>query len=128
MSDDKVWQEFYCGECQGYIRIRINMNLNCEIEFECPNCGHKHRRVIRDGVIKENGRFANEPKFELTPMKSAYSKEPWTKKMRDANGWGGRRDGAVVTQENARDAFTDNYMHELWFERYGGKESEDSYS
>lgn len=122
---DKVWQEFYCGNCVGYIKVRININVNCEVEVECPNCGHKHRRIFRDGVIYENGRYANEPKFELTPTKSAYSKKPWTAKMAgkpagsyDSN----RRDAAVIKEGDGRDAFSSQHFRDRWFELYGGKE------
>ena len=124
---DKIWQEFYCGECNGYIRIKLNMQLNCEIEFVCPGksgkCGHKHRRVIRDGIIRENGRFANEPKFELVPTQSAYSKEPWTSQMKKAaekNHHSGRREGVPITKESPRDAFSEQQFRDRWFELYGG--------
>ncbi len=92
---DKIYQEFYCGECDGFIRLAIHANLNHEFWFECPNCQHKHQRVIRDGVIFEYGRFKDEPKFELMVPKSAYSKNPWTKRMKDG---GSRRDGALMDE------------------------------
>jgi predicted RNA-binding Zn-ribbon protein involved in translation (DUF1610 family) len=92
---DKIYQEFYCGECIGFIRLAINANLNHEFWFECPNCGHQHRRVIRDGVIFEDGRFTNEPKFEIIVPKSAYSKTPFTAQM---NGKGAKRNAAVMDE------------------------------
>ena len=92
---ERVRQEFYCGECDGFIRLSIHCNVNHEFHFECPNCGHQHRRVIRDGVIYENGRYTDEPSFELILPKSAYSKEPWTAKMSTETK---RRDAVVMDQ------------------------------
>ena len=130
MSNDtleKVWQEFYCGECVGYVRIKINMQLNCEIFFECPNCGHKHQRVIRNGVILEKGRFKDDPVFDLTPTKAAYSKKPWTAAMKageESGHWSDRRNGAVITKGSGRDAFTSQHFRDRWFERFGGVQNE----
>jgi len=95
---DRVYQEFYCGERQGFIRVGIHQGLNHEFWFECPNCKHKHQRVIRNGQIFENGRFGNEPSFELTVPKSAYSKEPFTKKMKEGKNYTDRRDGALMDE------------------------------
>jgi len=122
---EKIWQEFYCGECQGYIRLQLNPNLNHEFWFECPNCGHQHRRVMRNGMIQENGRHQDEPSYELCPTKSAYSKEPWTKHFVEATQYSERRDSAVMTQETVRrDAFTENLLRDRWLERFGGLQNE----
>jgi hypothetical protein len=71
------------------MRVKLNMALNMEVEVVCPKCGHKHRRVIKDGQIFENGRYASSIKEEICPPPSAYSKEPWTTAMKKAEekGW-----------------------------------------
>lgn len=101
----RVLQEFYCGECEGYIRVKLNMAINNEVDVECPNCHHKHRRCIKDGEISERGRFTSDAIEEICPTIAAYSKEPITKKMRDAHktkSYADRRDGVVVGEEEMR--------------------------
>ena len=117
---DKVTQEFYCGECNGFIWLSVNKHLNHEFWFCCPNCGHKHRRVMRDGEIIEKGRFGSEPVEELIVTKSAYSTEPQTKTMRDNYS---RRDGAVVDNNNAKEELSPE-RYNRWFERFGGLQNE----
>ena len=104
---EKVYQEFYCHECDGYIRLGISTALNHGFWFECPNCSHKHQRVIRDGQIFENGRFQNEPKFEIVVPKSAYAKESMTAKMKELTSMQ-RRDGVVIENRS--------FMNDRWAE------------
>ena len=125
-----VWQEFYCGNCQGYILVKLNLALNMIVEVCCPGwhgddtsklCKHKHLRCIKDGRIFENGRKEGQCKEEICPPRSAYSKEPFTKHMRDvtqANAWKEKRDGAVIKDSN--DLVRDAMMQEIWFEKFGG--------
>jgi hypothetical protein len=122
-----VWQEFYCGNCGGYFRVKLNMALNIIVDVCCPGwlgedttkpCLHKHRRCIKDGRIEENGRDG-QFKEEICPPRSAYSKEPLTKHMKDCTDtWRGKRDGAVIKED--KDLVRDAFMQELWFEKYGG--------
>jgi len=119
--DEKIWQEFYCGECQGYFRVKLNIALNHEVEMVCPKCKHKHRRCIKDGVIYEGGRYATSCKEEICPPLSAYSKEPLTRKMEKTKY---ARDGVVIDKEDdlsKRHPSTDSMLRERWFELYGGK-------
>lgn len=116
---EKIWQEFYCGECQGYFRFRLNIILNYEVEVVCPNCQHKHRRCIENGIIYEKGRFKTNIKEEICPPKSSYSKEPLTRKMEESRH---KRDGVVI--DKADDFSTKNpaartIIQERWFELYG---------
>lgn len=120
--DDKIWQEFYCGECEGYFRVKLNVSLNRGVEMVCPNCGHKHHRYIKDGVIFEFGRNENSPKEEILPPKSAYSKEPLTARMAKSVRWEDRRNGSVINQEedlNPRNGIADDMIKDRWFELYG---------
>lgn len=106
-----VWQEFYCGECDGHIDVKLNIALNHEVEVKCPNCGHEHRRVVRNGQIFEDGRYQSSYVEKLKPVKAAYHKEPKTVRMKTKN-FDARRDGAVV--QSPRDL-----INESWFDRYG---------
>lgn len=122
----RIWQEFYCGHCQGYIKIKLNMELNQGIEVVCPNCGHEHRRVIVDGQIFENGRFDAKLAEQICPPASAYQKEPWTKKMREAHAKKGqRRDAEVIKPDDVPEPVESTslfgFLKQSWFERFGGK-------
>jgi hypothetical protein len=114
---DRVWQEFYCGNCNGYILVRLNMAINHVVEVVCPNCGHKHLRNIVKGVILENGRHGSNHKEEICPPKSAYSKTPHTKKVPS-------RDGTVIKKESDLDRAnpaSKAIIEERWFEIFGGR-------
>lgn len=112
---DRVWQEFYCNDCHGYILVKLNMALNHSVEVKCPNCGRKHPRTIRNGVIAED--VARGTPEEICPPKSAYSKEPFSKGIRPHS-----RTGNVINGENdVRDPASDAIIKERWFEIFGGR-------
>ena len=117
-----IWQEFYCGECQGYFTAKLNMALNHIVWIVCPNCKHEHKRCIHDGRIEENGRENGRVIEHICPTLSSYSKEPLTKKMHKekCTSWG-KRDGVVIKDE--KDLVRDAFMSELWFEHFGGGHS-----
>lgn len=102
MKPRRTSQEFYCGECKGYFIVRLNVALNHEMVMKCPKCGHEHRRVIKDGVIYESGRFESPVKERVLTTLATYHKQPVTDRMKRAHGiisWGGRRDGVQMTPE-----------------------------
>lgn len=116
MYDDKVFQEWWCGNCSTYIRFRLSMDWNRTVFVECPMCKHQHQRFIKDGVIQDDGRYANgTPVEEICPPKSACSKEPITKKLGIAKY--GTRDGVVI--KSSEDLIRDNYFRERWIEIAG---------
>lgn len=47
----KRMTEFYCHDCDGYIRVRLDMSLNGNHVVKCPKCGHEHCRVIKNGKV-----------------------------------------------------------------------------
>jgi len=102
----RVTQEFYCGECVGYFLVRLNMALNFEAHIKCPNCGHEHRRVIKDGEIYEGGRYESKVKETVHTTKAQYSKQPYTQKMIDAKTYAQRRDAVPM----------DHVMAQRWLE------------
>lgn len=121
--DNKVWQEFYCGECSGYFRVKLNMALTIGVEIVCPKCKHQHHRFIKNGIIYENGRTENGAKEEICPPLSSYSKEPLTAKMKSAKSWVDKRDGVKIEKEddlNKNHSFANEMIKERWFELYGG--------
>jgi hypothetical protein len=84
---DRVLQEFYCGECDGYFRLKLNVSLNYEVEVQCPNpkCKHLHRRCVVDGQIYEQGRYKTDKRETLIASDATYSKTPVTQRMREAH-------------------------------------------
>jgi hypothetical protein len=43
--------EFYCQECDHYLYVRISLALDGNHIIRCPNCNHKHYRLVRRGII-----------------------------------------------------------------------------
>jgi hypothetical protein len=118
----RIWQEFYCGECKGYIRVKLNIDLNIGVEVVCPECGHKHHRVVKDGQIFERGRESCKATEEICPPKSAYQKEPWTTAMKELhlkNSWS-RRDGVPIVREDVPADSPYSFIRESWLEKYAG--------
>lgn len=76
------------------------MALNHEAHITCPNCNHKHRRAIKDGVIYESGRYSSDVKEDVLTTMATYHKEPITERMREAHrnsSYSGRRDGVAIS-------------------------------
>ena len=61
----KQRQELHCHACDQYVQFDIDMEQSGNHVIICPNCGHEHCRVIRNGIITEarwdrrNGGYAN---------------------------------------------------------------------
>ncbi len=106
---ERVLQEFYCGECQGFFTIKLNMALNHEVEICCPNCGHEHRRCIVEGHVYESGRYQTNSKEKIRTSKASYTKDPITEKMKTARS---RRDGVEIVKE--RDPLSQAEFAERW--------------
>ena len=44
-------QELWCHECDKYVQFDIDTELNGNHVIICPDCGHEHCRVVKNGVI-----------------------------------------------------------------------------
>jgi len=68
----RIEVEFWCGECRHYIYVKLNTALAGNHVMVCPNCGHKHYRLVKNGVITSD-RFTEGMQLadEIIPMKSA---------------------------------------------------------
>ena len=44
-------QELYCHDCGKYVQFNLDLSLNGNHVLNCPNCGHEHCRVVKDGKI-----------------------------------------------------------------------------
>ena len=98
----EVRTEIYCHECNGYVRFTLDDSLNGNHIITCPNCGHEHCRVIKDGVItgdrwdSRNGQTFYIPSItiswtatssELTYKGSSTSYSQWTSNASFSTGW-----------------------------------------
>lgn len=90
----RLQQEFYCGNCSGYIAIKINVHLDYEVHVVCPSCKHEHRRCIRKGRIQEQGRYQTDAKEKILVTMAAYSKKPRTPEMAEKHAK--KRDGVLM--------------------------------
>lgn len=116
--NDKVFQEWYCGNCCTYIRFRLSMEYDRAVWVECPMCHHRHQRYIKKGCIQDDGRYSNgDPKEDICPPKSACSKEPITKQFKKNQH---TRDVAVIKSD--ADLIREDYMRERWLEIYARNE------
>lgn len=65
VEGSRVEVEFWCGECEHYIYVKINSALDGNHVMVCPQCGHKHYRLVKRGIItadryNENQAIADE--------------------------------------------------------------------
>jgi DNA-directed RNA polymerase subunit RPC12/RpoP len=44
-------QRIHCHRCNRWVEFDLNTSLNGNHVLDCPNCGHRHCRVVQDGVI-----------------------------------------------------------------------------
>lgn len=107
---DRVVQEFYCNECDGYFRVALNMALNINVRVKCPECGHLHDRNVKNGVLFDGHVQVNKFMDELCPVQSAYSKDPLHKRSVKH-----MRVGMVI-EDHTRDI-----IEERWREIYGDR-------
>lgn len=46
-------QELHCHNCDMFVQFDIDTELDGNHVLECPNCGHEHCRVVKNGVITD---------------------------------------------------------------------------
>ena len=60
MRDNFEKQELHCHNCGKYVRFDLDLSIDGDYKLECPNCGHLHFRVVKDGIIKDT-RWGQDP-------------------------------------------------------------------
>lgn len=45
-------QELFCHACGRYVRFDVPDN-DGRLIVNCPNCGHEHYRIVRNGIITD---------------------------------------------------------------------------
>jgi hypothetical protein len=56
----KTKQELHCHNCQSYVQFDVDMELEGQYILDCPKCGHKHYRVVKNGEITDE-RWGQDP-------------------------------------------------------------------
>lgn len=46
-------QELWCHACGRYVQFDMDPEADGNLSIICPNCGHEHQRVVKDGIITE---------------------------------------------------------------------------
>jgi hypothetical protein len=72
-------EEFYCStECRKYFKTYLRSNMWGNYTIECPNCGHHHFRVIKDGLITDDRHDKKLGESEIIRcLKSTVRDTPW---------------------------------------------------
>lgn len=80
-NQSRVEIEFYCAECRHYTYAKLNRHLNGNHLMRCPNCGHQHYRVVKNGVITSDRYDDYGPTADvIVAMKSACVPEAQRRK------------------------------------------------
>lgn len=45
--------ELHCHECNQYVQFNLDVSINGNHVLNCPNCGHEHCRVVKDGKVSD---------------------------------------------------------------------------
>ena len=107
MSDDAVTQMFYCNDCNGYIKVKLNMGLNYSVRVKCPECGREHPRTIENGMIVND--YSSNGGEVICPPKSCYSKESFTDKIKT-----NARDGVRMNETFWKERWLEKAERERW--------------
>jgi len=108
---DKVLQDFYCNDCDGFIAVKLNMAINKAVVVRCPKCDREHPRRIKDGKIYEGGDGSGNREV-IRPTMAAYSKKPHTDGIKKH-----ARDGVEFKRHPA----TDDIIKQSWIDRFGDR-------
>lgn len=67
-------QELYCHNCDRNVQFVCDMEKDGNHVLNCPNCGHEHCRVVKDGVITDDRWGSrNGPTFRIITATSSTS-------------------------------------------------------
>lgn len=108
--------EFQCTECHKVFDFNLNMELNGNYRIHCPNCGHVHYRIVKNGKITED-RFPDRSETplieDIIPMKAScrdFKKE----KPEDCFEYATdpKTDGSKAAQ---------GFLRRLWQEKFSAK-------
>lgn len=64
--DGPVRINLWCHDCRNDFSADLDYGLNGNHVVDCPHCGHKHYRVITDGVVTNDRWAASQPSYPYT--------------------------------------------------------------
>jgi hypothetical protein len=127
----EVFQEMWCTECKFYMSFPLESTLNGVVTIICGLCKHRHQRMIKDGRVVEEGRYANgKPKFEIEVLRSACYPESRVESMRKAKSkaaYGEVRDAfkgddlELSRPQTMQEQQAASILEESWKDRFGGR-------
>jgi len=66
--------ELHCHACDNYVQFVIDQGLDGNHVLDCPNCGHEHCRVVKNGLVTDDRWDSrNGPTFHIPHSATAYS-------------------------------------------------------
>ena len=69
MDDAIERQELFCHACSKYVQFDLDLGLDGNHVLNCPNCGHEHCRVVKNGKITDvRWDQRNEPTIGVTAI------------------------------------------------------------
>lgn len=57
-------QELHCHRCDRYVQFEIDVNMDGRHVLNCPNCGHEHWRIVKNGIITSD-RWGQDPSQDM---------------------------------------------------------------
>ena len=69
-------QELYCHACDKYVQFETPDDVHARVSLSCPNCGHMHYRVVRNGrITSDRWASANRqlPVFQIHNRQTTWS-------------------------------------------------------
>lgn len=114
---DRVTQEFYCATsgsgCGGFITFPLNMAINGVVSVICPKCSHEHQRMIKDGILTDEGRHISNVTQEIAPTLAAWSAEARHPESKKRVGGSREREAVVIHDDPISRAFLDDREFEI---------------
>lgn len=66
--------ELHCHACDKYVQFICDQSLDGNHVLNCPNCGHEHCRVVKDGLITDDRWDSrNGPTYQIVSSLTAYT-------------------------------------------------------
>lgn len=66
-------QELYCHNCNHYVQFDMDTEISGAHVLQCPNCGHEHCRVVKNGVITEERWASNNNPSSISTSYPGYT-------------------------------------------------------
>ena len=63
--------QLHCHECDSYVQFSIDESLDGNHILNCPNCGHEHCRVVKNGEITSDRWDSRNHTYSVTATSSS---------------------------------------------------------